>query len=276
MALSLDTTVLLHGDVGIPQLGFGVFKVQAGDEVEKAVAAALAAGYRHIDTAAIYRNEDGVGRAIAASGVERSDVFVTTKLWNSDQGYEAGLAAIDASLDKLGLEYVDLYLVHWPKPERTVETWRAMETIRAEGRSRAIGVSNFLPEHLDQLLEHATVPPSINQIEFHPHLQSPDLIGYCHDHGIVVEAWSPLKAGQIFDDPSLGAIADAHGVTVAQVVLRWILQRGIVVIPKSVTPSRITANMDLYGFELSETEMGTINALDRNDRVGPDPSNFDF
>jgi diketogulonate reductase-like aldo/keto reductase len=276
MALSLDSTVLLHGDVPIPQLGFGVFKVQDGDDVETAIAAALEAGYRHIDTAAIYRNEEGVGRAIAASDIPRSDLFVTTKLWNSDQGYDSALAGLDTSLTKMGLEYVVLYLVHWPKPEHTSDTWRAMEEIKASGKARAIGVSNFLPEHLDQLLENATIAPSINQIEFHPHLQSPELIDYCTDHGIVVEAWSPLKAGQITADTDLTAIADAPGVTVAQVVLRWMLQRGIVVIPKSVTPSRITSNADLYGFELSDAEMATINAMDRNDRVGPDPANFDF
>jgi len=276
MELSQNTTVSLHDTVNIPQLGLGVFKVQDGDDVEAAIAAALDAGYRHIDTAAIYRNEEGVGRAIAASGIPRSDIFVTTKLWNSDQGYDSALAGMDASLARMGLDYVDLYLVHWPKPEHTRDTWRAMEEIKASGKARAIGVSNFLPEHLDQLLENATVTPSINQIEFHPHLQSPDLIDYCADHGIMVEAWSPLKAGQIIDDAGLTAIADVHGVTVAQVVLRWMLQRGIVVIPKSVTPSRIAANADLYGFELSDAEVATIDAMDRNDRVGPDPATFDF
>jgi diketogulonate reductase-like aldo/keto reductase len=276
MTLSPGSTVLLHGDVAIPQLGFGVFKVQDGDDVAVAVAAALDVGYRHIDTAAIYRNEEGVGRAIAASGIPRSDIFVTTKLWNSDQGYDSALAAIDENLAKLGLDYVDLYLVHWPKPEHTRDTWRAMEEIKASGKARAIGVSNFLPEHLDQLLEHATVPPSINQIEFHPHLQSPGLVDYCDEHDIVVEAWSPLKAGQIIDDSELAMIAETHGVTVAQVVLRWMLQRGIVAIPKSVTPSRIASNADLYGFDLSGAEMAAINAMDRNDRVGPDPATFDF
>jgi 2,5-diketo-D-gluconate reductase A len=276
MTRSLDTTVLLHGDVAIPQLGLGVFKVGDGDDVEAAIAAAIDVGYRHIDTAMIYRNEEGVGRALAASDIPRSDIFVTTKLWNSDQGYDSSLAAIDESLARLGLDHVDLYLVHWPKPEHTRDTWRAMEEIRASGRARAIGVSNFLPEHIDQLLEHATVPPSINQIEFHPHLQSPELVEYCSQHGIVIQAWSPLKAGQIVGDPDLETIATAHGVTVAQIVLRWMLQRGIVVIPKSVTPSRIASNADLYGFELSDTEMATINAMDRNDRVGPDPATFDF
>ena len=276
MDLSLTTTASLHGKVDIPLLGFGVFKVADGDDVESAVATALDVGYRHIDTAAIYRNEDGVGRAIAASQIDRSDIFVTTKLWNSEQGYHSGFAAMDASLAKLGLDYVDLYLVHWPKPQFTRDTWRAMEEIRASGKARAIGVSNFLPGHLDQLLEHATVTPSINQIEFHPHLQSAGLVKYCDDHGIVVEAWSPLKAGQIIEDRTLAAIAAAHDVTVAQIVLRWMIERGIVVIPKSVTPTRIASNADLYGFELNETERAEINAMDRDERVGPDPANFDF
>ena len=244
--------------------------------VEDAITSALAFGYRHFDTAALYRNERGVGRAIAASGINRSDLFITTKLWNSNQGYESTLVAIDRSLGKLGLGYVDLYLVHWPKPEHTEGTWRAMEEIQRSGKARAIGVSNFLPAHLDQLAETATVLPSINQVEFHPHLQSPELVTYCDDHNIVLEAWSPLKAGQIVDDPQLQTIADAHEVTVPQVVLRWMLQRGIVTIPKSVTPSRIAQNVDLYGFELGQDEITTINAMDRADRVGPDPANFDF
>jgi 2,5-diketo-D-gluconate reductase A len=276
MTISLDSTVLLHGEIAIPQLGLGVFRIHDGADVAAAVAAALDAGYRHIDTAAVYRNEEGVGRAIADSNIDRSDVFVTTKLWNTDQGYDATMAAVDVSLTKLGLDYVDLYLVHWPKPEHTRETWRAMEEIKASGRARAIGVSNFLPEHLDQLHEHAVVSPAINQIEFHPHLQSPSLVDYCEENGIVVEAWSPLKAGQILEDAELSTIAVTHGVTVAQVVLRWMLQRGIVAIPKSVTPSRIASNADLYGFELSDAEMATIKAMDRSDRVGPDPANFDF
>ncbi len=195
MNLSLDTTVALHGTVHIPLLGFGTFKVRNGQDVEQAVATALDLGYRHIDTAVIYRNEEGVGRAIAASGIDRSEIFVTTKVWNSDQGYGATLAAIDASLERLGMDYVDLYLVHWPKPAHTLETWRAMEEIQESGKAQAIGVSNYLTHHLGQLLENATVLPSINQIQFHPHLQSPDLVDYCDDRGIVIEAWGPPKAG---------------------------------------------------------------------------------
>jgi diketogulonate reductase-like aldo/keto reductase len=276
MSISLESTVPLHGSIDIPLLGFGVYKVKDGDAVEDAITAALSFGYRHLDTAALYRNERGVGRAIAASGINRSDLCVTTKLWNSNQGYESTFAAIDRSLGKLGLDYVDLYLIHWPKPEHTEGTWQAMEEIQQSGRARAIGVSNFLPHHLDQLAKSAAVTPSINQVEFHPHLQSPDLIDYCEDHNIVLEAWSPLKHGEIIDDPNLQTIASAHGVTVPQVVLRWMLQRGIVAIPKSVTPSRIAENADLFGFELSPNEIASINTMDRGDRVGPDPDNFDF
>ena len=276
MSITFESTVPLHGTVEIPLLGFGVYKVRPGAETEDAVAAALDAGYRHIDTAALYRNEKGVGTSIAASGIKRSELFITTKLWNSDQGYESTLAALDDSLEKLGLDYVDLYLIHWPKPEHTEATWRAMEEIQASGKARAIGVSNFLPQHLDQLAETATVMPSINQIEFHPHLQSADVVEYCQDRGIVVEAWSPLKHGEIIDDPELIVIAEAHGVTVAQVVLRWMLQRGVVTLPKSITPSRIAENKDLYNFALTEEDIAAINAMDRGERVGPDPANFNF
>ncbi len=276
MTRSLTTTVTLHDSIEIPQLGLGVFKSKPGPEVESAVATAIELGYGHIDTAAIYKNEEGVGKAVAASGIDRGEIFITTKVWNSDQGYESTLAAMDASLDRLGMEYVDLYLVHWPKPEHTADTWRAMERLQALGKARAIGVSNFLTHHLDQLAEHAIVMPSINQIEFHPHLQSPELVAYCDELGIVIEAWSPLKQGQIIDDPQLTTIAGAHGVSVPQVVLRWMLQRGIVTIPKSVTPSRIAQNADLYGFELSDDEVAVIDAMDRDERVGPNPDEIDF
>jgi len=220
--------------------------------------------------------QDFVGRAIAASGIDRSEIFVTTKVWNSDQGYASTLTAIDTSLANLGFDYVDLYLVHWPKPAHTADTWRAMEEIKASGKARAIGVSNFLVHHLDQLFETAKVAPSIDQIEFSPHLQSPELVAACDTHGIVVEAWSPLKRGRIVDDPDLARIADAHGVTVPRVVLRWLLQRGIVAIPKSTTPARIRQNADLYGFELTDAEMAEIDAMDRGERVGSHPDHNDY
>lgn len=274
--MNRTTTVMLNDGVEIPQLGFGVFNVAPGSQVERAVATALAAGYRHIDTATIYRNEEGVGRAVAASGLDRANVFITTKLWNNAQGYESTLNALDSSLELLGMDYVDLYLVHWPKPDLTRDTWQAMEELHAVGKTRAIGVSNFLPHHLDLLLEVATVPPAINQIEFHPNLQSPALVDYCQDRGIVLEAWSPLKRGRVLDDPELQTIAAAHGVTTAQVVLRWMLQRGIVTIPKSVTPARIAANADLYGFSLSASDIAAVDALDRDERIGPHPDRIDF
>jgi diketogulonate reductase-like aldo/keto reductase len=276
MTPTIDTTTPLHDDVGIPLLGFGTFKIDDGKAVEQAVSTALQLGYRHIDTAMIYGNEAGVGRAIAESDIERSEIFVTTKVWNSDQGFASTLGAIDASLDRLGMDYVDLYLVHWPKPDRTADTWRAMEEIQASGKARAIGVSNYLIHHLDQLAETASVMPAINQIEFSPHLQSPELVGYCSDRGITIEAWSPLKRGQIIDDPELSVIAAGYGATVSQVVLRWMLQRGIVAIPKSVTPSRIASNADLFDFELSEVEMAEINGMDRSERLGPHPDHIDF
>jgi diketogulonate reductase-like aldo/keto reductase len=274
--MNRTTTVMLNDGVEIPQLGFGVFNVAPGSQVERAVTTALAAGYRHIDTATIYRNEEGVGRAVAASGLDRANVFITTKLWNNAQGYESTLNALDSSLELLGMDYVDLYLVHWPKPDLTRDTWQAMEELHAAGKTRAIGVSNFLPHHLDLLLEVATVPPAINQIEFHPNLQSPALVDYCQDRGIVLEAWSPLKRGRVLDDPELQTIAAAHGVTTAQVVLRWMLQRGIVTIPKSVTPARIAANADLYGFSLSDSDIAAVDALDRDERIGPHPDRIDF
>jgi len=274
--MNRTTTVMLNDGVEIPQLGFGVFNVAPGPQVERAVATALAAGYRHIDTATIYRNEEGVGRAVAASGVDRTDVFITTKLWNNAQGYERTPAALETSLQRLGMDYVDLYLVHWPKPELTRATWKAMEELYAAGKTRSIGVSNFLPHHLDLLLEVATVPPAINQIEFHPNLQSPALVDYCETRGIVLEAWSPLKRGRVLDDPELQTIAAAHGVTTAQVVLRWMLQRGIVTIPKSVTPAHIAANADLYGFSLSASDIAAVDAMDRNERIGPHPDHVDF
>lgn len=274
--MDTTTTVTLNNGVEIPQLGFGLFNVASGAEVEEAVSTALEIGYRHIDTATIYRNEEGVGRAVAASGIDRTQLFITTKLWNDAQGYEATIEALDASLGRLGMDYVDLYLVHWPKPDLTSDTWRAMEELYAAGTARAIGISNFFTHHLDQLLEVATVTPAINQIEFHPNLQSPKLVDYCTARGIVIEAWSPLKRGRVLDDPGLESIAKSHGVTTAQVVLRWMLQRSIVTIPKSVTPARIANNADLYGFSLSPEEIAIIDAMDRAERIGPHPDRIDF
>jgi diketogulonate reductase-like aldo/keto reductase len=256
----------------MPQLGFGVFQVP-DDETTTAVSAALRAGYRSIDTAAIYGNEQGVGRALAASGIAREDLFVTTKLWNADQGYEAAQAGFDASLEKLGLDFVDLYLIHWPAPARDayLDTWRALEKLLADGRTRAIGVSNFQPAHLQRLIDSSATVPAVNQIELHPGLQQRELREFHARHGIVTEAWSPLAQGALLTEDAVTDIAARHGRTPAQVVLRWHLQSGNVVIPKSVTPERIRQNLDVFGFELSGADMDALAALDRGLRTGPDP-----
>ncbi|WTE23427.1 aldo/keto reductase [Streptomyces anthocyanicus] len=258
----------------MPQLGFGVWQVP-DDEAQNAVALALEAGYRSIDTAAIYGNEEGTGRAIAASGLAREDLFVTTKLWNSDQGYDSTLRAFDTSMAKLGLEYLDLYLIHWPMPakERYVDTYKAFEKLLADGRVRAIGVSNFLPEHLERLTAETSVIPAVNQIELHPHLQQHAAREVHAEQGIATEAWSPLGSGKgILDIPAIVAIAQKHGRTPAQVVLRWHLQLGNVVIPKSVTPSRIKENIDVFGFSLDTEDLAAISALNEDRRLGSDPA----
>ncbi|MGF1343384.1 aldo/keto reductase [Streptomyces flavovirens] len=265
-------TVTLNNGTTVPQLGFGVFQVP-DEETTAAVTSALEAGYRSIDTAAVYGNEAGVGRALAQSGIPRDELFVTTKLWNDDQGHDATLAAFDASLDKLGLDHVDLYLIHWPTPARDLylDTWRALEKLAADGRIRAAGVSNFQPAHLRRLIDASPLLPAVNQIELHPGLQQNELRALHAEHGIVTEAWSPLAQGALLDDEVLVSLAERHGKTPAQVVLRWHLQLGNVVIPKSVTPARIRQNIDVFDFELSDADMAAIAGLDRGMRTGPDP-----
>lgn len=260
----------------IPQLGLGVYKVP-DDEAERTVATALEEGYRHLDTAALYGNEQGVGRGLRASGIPRDDVYVTTKVWNDQQGYESTLAAFDLSMKKLGLDIVDLYLIHWPAPKQDlyVETYRALEKIREEGRARSIGVSNFQVHHLERLLGETDVVPVINQIEVQPWLQQRELREFGDSRHIVTEAWSPLARGRILDAPILASIAEAHAVSPAQVVLRWHLQSGLVVIPKSVTPSRIRENLDVFSFELTDDEMASIGSLDSGERVGSHPDHVD-
>ncbi|WP_328285643.1 aldo/keto reductase [Streptomyces sp. GQFP] len=269
--------IILNNGVEMPQLGFRVWQVP-DDEAERAVATALETGYRSIDTAAIYGNEEGTGKAVAASGVSREDLFVTTKLWNGDQGYESTLRAFDTSLEKLGLEYVDLYLIHWPQPAKGkfVDTYKAFEKLAADGRARAIGVSNFLPEHLDRLLTETSVIPAVNQIELHPHLQQHAAREYHAEQGIATEAWSPLGSGKgLLEVPAIVAIAQKHGRTPAQIVLRWHLQLGNVVIPKSVTPSRIKENIEVFDFSLDAEDLAAISALNENRRLGPDPATFE-
>jgi 2,5-diketo-D-gluconate reductase A len=268
--------VTLNNGVAMPQLGFGVFQVPDSDTTV-AVSSALQAGYRSIDTAAIYGNEAGVGSAIADSGLSRDELFVTSKLWNSEQGYDSTLRAFDASLDRLGLDTLDLYLIHWPTPERDryVDTWKAFGKLYADGRVRAIGVSNFQPEHLERITEETGVVPAVNQIELHPLLQQAKLREVHARHGIATEAWSPLaQGGELLDNQTVLTLAEKHGRSAAQVILRWHLQIGNVVIPKSVTPSRIRENFAVFDFALDDSDLAALSELDAGKRVGPNPDEF--
>jgi 2,5-diketo-D-gluconate reductase A len=272
--MTVPTLTLNDGNT-IPQLGFGVFKIDA-EQTERIVTDALEVGYRHIDTAAIYGNEEGVGKAIAASGIPRNELFITTKLWNDDQGTQSAFDAIDRSLEKLGLEQVNLYLIHWPTPKRDryVESWKALEQIKADGKSASIGVSNFLVEHLDRIQVEADTVPAVNQIELHPYHQRPAETAYGHDHGIVTEAWGPLGQGKypLLKLPEITEVASAHDRTPAQVVLRWHIQQGHVVFPKSNSRSRIEENFALFDFELTAEEQARISGLERGGRVGGHPN----
>ncbi|MBC7519357.1 MAG: aldo/keto reductase [Microbacteriaceae bacterium] len=267
-------TLQLNTGHPIPQLGFGVFLVDPA-ETERIVSDALELGYRHIDAAAIYRNEEGVGRAIAASGIPRNELFITTKLWNDDQGTQSAHDAIELSLEKLGLEQVDLYLIHWPTPKRDlyVESFKALEQIRASGKAASIGVSNFLVEHLERLEAETDTVPAVNQIELHPYHQRPAEKAYGHDHGILTEAWGPLGQGKypLFELPEITAVAAAHERSAAQVVLRWHIQQGHIVFPKSNNRARMQENFELFDFELTDVEQASITALERGARVGADP-----
>jgi diketogulonate reductase-like aldo/keto reductase len=267
--------VELHDGVTIPQLGLGVFQVPS-EKTQAVVEEALAVGYRHVDTAAAYRNEEGVGAAIAASGIPREEVFVTTKLWNSEQGHDSTLRAAERSLGTLGLDHVDLYLVHWPLPgaDLYMETWRAFEKLKEDGMTRSIGVSNFRVEELERLRSEAERQPTVNQIELHPFHQQAELRAYGVEHAIATEAWSPIAQGAALDDGTIATIAAHHQRTPAQVALRWHLQLGNVVIPKSATPERIRENFAVLDFELSEDDMAAIARLDRGERIGPDPATF--
>lgn len=278
MAGSIADTVTLTNGVKMPMLGLGTWKSKEGAEVQQAIRWALEIGYRHIDTAAAYGNEQGVGEGIRSSGVPREQVFVTTKLWNDDQrkGYDACLKAFDASLSKLGMDYVDLYLVHWPVPGQYKEAWRAVEKIYASGRAKAIGVSNFMVHHLEDLLKDTKTVPMVNQVEFHPCLVQKPLMEFCRKHRIVEEAWSPLMRGKITQLDVVTGIAMSKGKTPAQVVLKWNLQHGVVTIPKSVKRERLAENASLYDFELTAEEIARIDALDKGERVGPNPDNFNF
>jgi diketogulonate reductase-like aldo/keto reductase len=269
-----DFTTLNNG-VKMPWLGLGVYKTKDGEEVEQAIHYALKAGYRLIDTAAFYQNEAGVGRAIAKADVAREDLFVTTKVWNSDQGYESTLQAFETSRKKLGLEYVDLYLIHWPVKGKYKETWKALQKLYKEGFVRAIGVSNFQVHHLEDILQDSDVVPAVNQVEYHPLLTQKEVHNFCKAHNIQLEAWSPLMRGNL-DNDVLKEISDKYGKTPAQIVIRWDLQNGVVTIPKSVRESRIIENANVFDFELNAEDMAKIDALNKNHRFGPDPDNFNF
>ena len=275
MITHLQDTVKLNNGVTMPAFGLGVFKVREGDEVEQSVKSALKAGYRLIDTAAAYGNEEGVGKAIRESGIPREEIFVTTKLWNRDQGYETTLKAFDASLKRLGLEYLDLYLIHWPVKGKYVDSWLAMEKLYKEKKVRAIGVSNFQMHHLKDVMEAGTIVPAVNQVELHPHLNQEELRQFCLAHDVKVEAWSPIMKGNL-DIPEILTIAKNHDKSPAQVVLRWHLQHDIIVIPKSIHEHRIIENSQIFDFSLSDKEMATIDSLNKIFRFGPDPDNFDF
>ena len=268
--------ITLNDGNAIPQVGLGVWQTPP-EATERAVATALEAGYRHIDTAAAYQNEREVGQALAKSGLRREDVYITTKLWNADQGYDSTLAAFDKSMERLGLEYLDLYLVHWPMPKtnKYVDTFKAFAYLRDQGRIRSIGVSNFEPEHLRTLIDATGVVPAVNQIELHPLLQQ-ELREVHAELGIATEAWSPLGQGSLLANPTVTSVAEAHGRTPAQVLIRWHIQLGNIVIPKSVTPERIVSNFDVFDFELSEQDMASISSLGDGTRLGPDPRNFEF
>ncbi|WP_304178140.1 aldo/keto reductase [Phenylobacterium aquaticum] len=270
-----QTYLTLNDGRALPQVGLGVWQTPA-DTTADTVEVALAAGYRAVDTAAVYRNEKGVGEGFRRSGLARDAVFITTKLWNENQGFDAALAAFDKSLGRLGLDFVDLYLIHWPAPTQDLylDSWKALVRLKEEGRAKSIGVSNFAIPHLERIIGETGVTPAVNQIELHPRFQQADLRGFHAAKGILTESWSPLGQGKTLDDPTLVAIAARHGKTAAQVVIRWHVQLGLIVIPKSVTPSRIAENLDVFGFELSAQDMAAIAGLDGAGRIGPDPAAF--
>ncbi|MFF3258196.1 aldo/keto reductase [Streptomyces sp. NPDC002932] len=268
-------TITLNNAVRIPQLGFGTFQIPP-DETREATLAALETGYRHIDTAEMYGNEKEVGQAVLDSGLDRADVFVTSKLNNDAHGHDDALRAFDRTMEELGLDYLDLFLIHWPLPGKGdfVETWKALEEIYRSGRTKSIGVSNFQPHHLRRLLENSEVVPVVNQIEAHPYLTQDDVRAFGAEHEIATEAWSPIAQGKVLDDPAINRIADRVGRTPAQVTLRWHIQRGDIIFPKSVTRKRVEENFALFDFDLSEADIGEISALNRDERTGPDPDRF--
>lgn len=270
-----DKVIKLSNGVDIPVLGFGTYKMENGKEAFESISYALEVGYRHIDTAKIYENEESVGEAINKSGINREEIFLTTKVWNTDRGYDNTLKAFETSLKKLNTDYVDLYLIHWPK-DLNVETWRALERLYKEKKVRAIGVSNFKEHHLEEIFKNCEITPMINQVEFHPELTQPELREFCNSRNIVLEAWSPLMRGKIFSIDLLRELSEIYNKTIPQIVLRWNIQLGVVTIPKSATKERIRENFDVFDFELSKEHMEKINSLNKNLRTSHDPDNIDF
>ena len=273
---NLQGAFRLHNGVEMPYFGLGVYLSKDGQEVINAIKWAVDAGYRHIDTASIYKNEEGVGIGVKEASVAREELFVVSKVWNSDQGYESTLKAFDDSLKRLGMDYLDLYLIHWPVEGKYKETWRALEKLYAEGRVRAIGVSNFLQHHLEDLMADAEVVPMVNQMEFHPYLVQQELLDFCNKNTIQYEAWSPMMQGKIFGMDAFEALAKKYNKTIAQIVLRWDLQKGVVTIPKSTKKERIESNAAIFDFEITQEDMELLDAMDRQQRFGPDPDTFDF
>jgi len=277
---NLQDTTTLHNGVKMPWFGLGVFKVEEGQELVNAVKTAIKLGYRSIDTAAIYENEEGVGQGIregiAEAGIAREELFVTSKVWNADLGYELTISAYETSLARLGLDYLDLYLIHWPVENKYKEAWRALESLYKEGKIKAIGVSNFQIHHLKNLMKDGEVKPMVNQVEYHPRLTQKELQSFCREQEIQLEAWSPLMQGQLLDQPLLKELADKYNKSIPQIILRWDLQTGVITIPKSTKEHRIAENAAIFDFELTKEDMELIHGLNKDQRVGPDPDNFDF
>lgn len=276
MPISITDCAVLNNGVKMPWLGLGVFKVEDGGLVSEVVKTGVRAGYRSIDTAMVYRNETGVGEGIRDCGVPREELFITSKVWNADQGYESTLRAYEESLERLGLDHLDLYLVHWPVKGKYVDTWRALVELYKRGAVRAIGVSNFQIHHLEDVIRDSGVVPMVNQIEYHPHLSQKPLLAFCKQHGVQPEAWGPLAQGRLTDHPALADIGAKYGKTPSQVMLRWDLQNGVVTIPKSIREERLKENAAIFDFVLSEGDMAAIDALNMDQRYGPDPDNFNF
>jgi diketogulonate reductase-like aldo/keto reductase len=274
--MDINSRITLNNRTSIPQFGFGVWQAQNGNEAEQAILWALRAGYRHIDTAAIYGNEESVGKAIRKSGIKREDLFITTKLWNQDMREHKQARAFDVSLKKLNLDYVDLYLIHWPVAGAFKESWKVMEGIYKSGETKAIGVSNFKKHHMEDLLSDCNVVPAVNQMEFNPLIQDNEILEFCKNKGIAFEAWSPLGSGNLIKNKEIELIGKIYGKTGPQAILRWILQKGIIVFPKSVHEDRIKENADIFNFELSDADMHAFDSMNKNQRSGADPDTFNF